>query len=43
MLAITSFKVLVSSIEGRFRLKWVSRGANTSRSLSLLKAYLYIA
>jgi len=36
-------KVLVSSIKGYFRLKWISRGANTSRFLSLLKACIYIA
>ena len=42
-LAIAPSKALVSSIEGRFRLKQASRGADTSRSLSLLKAYLYIA
>jgi len=43
MLAIAPFKALVFSIKGRFRLKWVSRGANTSRFLSLLKACIYIA
>jgi len=43
MLAITLSKALVSSIKGHSRLKWVSRGANTSRFLSLLKAYIYMA
>jgi hypothetical protein len=42
MLAIILFKALVSSIEGRSRLKWASKGAETSYFLSLLKAYLYI-
>jgi len=43
MPAIALFKALVSSIKGYFRLKWASRGANTSRFLSLLKACIYIA
>jgi len=43
MPAIIPFKALVSSIKGYSRLKWVSRGANTSRFLSLLKACIYIA
>jgi len=42
MLAIILSKALVSSIKGRFRLKWVSKGAKTSYFLSLLKACLYI-
>jgi len=42
MLAITLSKVLVFSIKGRFRLKWVSKGVKTSRFLSLLKACLYM-
>ena len=42
MLAITLFKALVSSIKGYSRLKWVSKGVETSHFLSLLKAYLYI-
>jgi len=41
MPVITLSKVLVSSIKGRFRLKWVSKGAETSCFLSLLKACLY--
>ena len=43
ILAIILSKALVSSIKGCFRLKQVSRGANTSRFLSLLRVYLYIA
>jgi len=42
MLAITPSKALVSSIKGRFGLKWVSKGVETSYFLSLLKACLYI-
>jgi len=42
MLAIAIFKALVSSIKGHSRLKWVSKGVETSCFLSLLKAYLYI-
>ena len=42
MLAIVPSKASVSSIKGYSRLKWASRGADTSRSLSLLKACLYI-
>jgi hypothetical protein len=42
MLVIILFKASVSSIKGYFRLKWVSKGAETSSFLSLLKAYLYI-
>jgi len=34
-------KALVSSIKGRFRLKWASKEAETSRFLSSLKACLY--
>jgi hypothetical protein len=41
MPAIILSKVSVSSIKGRSRLKWASKGAETSRFLSLLKAYLY--
>jgi hypothetical protein len=32
---------LVFSIKGYSRLKWVSKGVETSCFLSLLKAYLY--
>jgi len=42
MPAITLSKASVSSIKGRSRLKWVSKGAKTSRFLSLSKACLYI-
>jgi hypothetical protein len=35
-------KVSVSSIKGRSRLNWASKEVETSRFLSLLKAYLYI-
>ena len=41
MLAIMSSKALVFIIKGRSRLKWASKGAETSRFLSLLKACLY--
>jgi len=34
-------KALVFSIKGRSGLKWASKGAETSRFLSLLKACLY--
>ena len=43
ILAIAPSKALVSSIKGHSRLKWASRGANTSRFLSLLKAYIHLA
>ena len=43
ILAIAPLEALVSSIKGYSGLKWVSRGANTSYFLSLLKAYIYIA
>jgi len=41
MLAIIPSKALVSSSKGRFRLKWASKGVETSYFLSLLKACLY--
>ena len=41
MLAIILSKVSVSSIKGCSRLKWASKGAETSCFLSLLKACLY--
>jgi len=41
MLAIILSKALVSSTKGRSRLKWASKGAETSCFLSSLKAYLY--
>jgi len=41
MLAIMPSKALVSSIKGRSRLKWASKGVETSRFLSLLKACLH--
>jgi len=41
MPAITPSKALVFSIKGHFRLKWASKGVETSRFLSSLKAYLY--
>ena len=41
MLAIILSKALVSSIKDHSRLKWASKGAETSCFLSLLKAYLY--
>ena len=37
------FKALVFSIKGHSKLKWASRGANTSYFLSLLKACIYMA
>jgi len=43
ILAIMLFKASVSSIKGCFRLKWASKGANTSYFLSLLKACIHIA
>jgi len=43
ILAITPSKALVSSIKSRSRLKWASRGADTSRFLSLLKACIHMA
>jgi len=42
MPAIILSKALVSSIKGRSRLKWASKGVKTSRFLSSLKAYLYM-
>jgi len=42
MLAITLFKASVFSIKGHSRLKWASKGAETSCFLSLLKACLHI-
>ena len=41
MLAIILSKALVSSIKGHSKLKWASKGVETSYFLSLLKACLY--
>jgi len=42
MLAIILSKALVFSIKGRSKLKWASKGIETSYFLSLLKVCLYI-
>jgi len=41
MAAITLFEASVFNIKGYFRWKWASSKAETSRFLSLLKAFLY--